>query len=131
MMIWSGILTTRVTQVARDVFESALLMDVEASAHEGPRLEVGELIARALEPEGMGLPQTDAALMRLLETQGAATTVSLTTGLVLVRAGRLALSIGAGYAVESYGPAVCRVAVTAGRYDGAFKIPNVMLLEGA
>lgn len=132
--IWSGLITARVTRFAQHVIDEGGEVDDRIAAHDGPRLEVSEAVARAAEGYGISLPLSDESMRVALEDRGAARPVNLdVSGLIVwLPDGRAGFSLGGGRTVESRGDQLCVITEpTAGRYAAAHALPEVTYLGGA
>lgn len=128
MSVWSGLISTRVTLHAGQVVDTGAAVDERIATLDGPRLEVSEVIARALEANGESLPLNDEQTIAVLAARGAAADVDLRrSGYLLALAdGRVGFSIGGGRTVESSGDELAIVLdPEPGRYVGAYALPGV------
>ncbi|QIN94350.1 hypothetical protein SEA_ABBA_21 [Arthrobacter phage Abba] len=128
MSVWSGLISTRVTRYAEHVIDTGAEVDALLADLDGPRLEVAEVIARALGANGVSLPLTDAQAIAVLADRGEAVAVDLNrSGYLLALAdGRVGYSIGGGRVVESRGDKLAVVLdPEPGRYARAFALPGV------
>lgn len=121
-------------RTATHVVPHGIDVDQMLAAEVGPRLEVAEVISRAMSVEGLQLPRKDSDALAVLAVRSSRRPVDLSVaGTALKLAdGRLALSIGDERTVESRGPRLCVISTPeSGRYVDAYALPGVRLLDGA
>ena|GEM_PF-6431175 len=129
-MMWAWLMIGRVSRLVDDLREPASADDAWAS-YEGAPLMVAEAVGQAVAAWGAWLPLADRELAGVLSRDGRETRVDgAPAGAVVQLAdGRLGLVVVGGV-VESYGPGLCIVAPTPGRYVRAWLVPDVAYLEG-
>jgi len=129
-MIWAWLMIGRVSRLVSDLREPDHA-DNTLAEYEGAPLMVAEAIGQAVAAWDVWLPLTDQALAGVLARDGKRVPVAgAPSGAVVQLAdGRLGLVVPVGV-VESYGPGLCVVPPTPGRYVAAWLVPGVAYLEG-
>lgn len=128
MSVWSGLISSRVTRFAEHVIDTGAEVDALLDVATGPRLELAEVVGRALGANGASLPLSDSKALNVLSTRGEPVAVDLArSGYLLALAdGRAGYSIGGGRSVESRGDKLAIVlAPEPGRYIAAYALPDV------
>lgn len=129
-MIWAWLMIGRVSRLVDDLREGAQA-DAALAEYEGAPLMVAEAIGQAVAAWELWLPFTDQTLAGVLTRDGVAIPVDKAPAGAVVQLldGRLGLVVPGGI-VESYGPGLCVVDPSLGRYVAAWLLPGVAYLKG-
>jgi len=127
MAVWNELVTARVSSQVVSIHPNGFEVDAERAAHEGPPLQLGEVLSHALAIHQVNVPDTDEHLAAVLDRDSTTADPAALVRGTIVRAsdGRLGLAAGRGAVVESAGESLTRItAPETGRYVAAWFLPG-------
>lgn len=129
MSVWAGLIVTRVLHHADFILPTGADLDVMVKAHEGPRLDLAEVVSQAGAAYEVLLPMADSTLRARIKGRPVPVDLAVRGLVVALPDGRLGLTIGGGRVVETMGPSLAVVLhPEADRYAEAFTLPGVSML---